>query len=73
MKALRVQSKLQRAKPVEGRTDPSLKPIAPALELSLNIDPRLLWQGDLMAGIMDLESKVKTVAYRPLIIYLIFP
>lgn len=73
MKALRVQSKLQRAKPVEGRTDPSLKPIAPALEPSPNIDPRLLWQGDLMAGIMDLESKVKTVAYCPLIIYLIFP
>ena len=45
MKALRVQSKPQRAKPVEGRTNPSLKPIAPALEPSPNIDLGLLWQG----------------------------
>lgn len=45
MKALRVQSKLQRAKPIEGRTDPSLKPIAPALEPLPNIDLGLLWQG----------------------------
>lgn len=45
MKALRVQSKLQRAKPVEGRPDPSLKPMAPALEPSPNIDLGFLWQG----------------------------